>query len=156
MTTKQASDTFCIPVRTIRDLCRQNKIADVVKNGREYIIPDDTPVIITDDKAKAFLLQLLKFKNNPDIVLSQCGIDSEQKGRTFLRYLLSQNLIGECDYCDDYRQLLRNMQITDHGFDFLLGSIAKEPKSININIEVSNNVNNNANIGLISAGLNAT
>ena len=141
MTTKEAADCFNLNERVVRTLCKENKIHGVTKINGKYVIPDESIMIITDENAKAFLLQLLKFKNNSDMTLSSAGADTEDKLRTWLEYLISQGLIGFCEFSPDYRTLLTRMSLTDKGFDvvfgkkqyFTLSGLTVEP-SVNINI----------------------
>ena len=145
MTTKKASEIFNIPERKIRKLCQQNKIHGVSKPNGRYEIPDSTSIIITDDNARAFLYQLIKYKNNPGLVLSVAGLDTETKRLEWHMYLLEQGLIGQCEFCPDLRELLTRMVLTDKAIELVFGKqtngllsrLSLEP-AININIACLN------------------
>ena len=44
LNTKQAAELWGISERRVSGLCKENKIADAVKQGRSWLIPSDTPV----------------------------------------------------------------------------------------------------------------
>ncbi len=140
MTTKQASEIFNMDRRTIQQLCKEGKIHGVRKVKNQYEIPDETAMIITDEDARAFLWQLLKFKNNPDIVLEESLADTNAKLNTWHNYLIEQGLVGSCEYANKLKELLERMKLTDKGFAMVVGkkvrSIHIEPH-LNLNVHVA-------------------
>ncbi len=148
MNVKEASASFHIPESTIRKLCKENKIPGVRKEkGTGYIIPGNTKMIITDQVAKAFLWQLLRYKNNNGIVLCVASWDTPEKLEMIRSHLIKQNWVGNCKPSDSLPALLNEMQITDEGWKFLLGekTFAKAQISLNPSIPI--------NIGLVNVNL---
>lgn len=143
MTTKEASTNFNIPEKIIRALCKEGKIKGAKKENGKYEIPNGTVMIITDETARAFLYQLLKYKNNPELVLSSAGCDSEQKMEVWQEYLVNQGLVSYCEKKKKLKDLLDAVQITDKGLQFLFG---KNSYNILVNLKPTINVN----IGLIN------
>ena len=145
MTTKEAAEHFNLSEKVVRTLCKEKKILGVTKPNGKYLIPDNTVMIVTDENARAFLLQLVKYKNNPGIILSNAGADTEEKLHTWHEYLLSQGLVGPCEFSANYRTLLDGMSLTDKGFDVVFGKqqhislrgFTIEP-AINVNIACLN------------------
>ncbi len=113
MTVKEAAAKFNLSERKIQNLCKEGKIHGVTKPNRAYHIPDETVIIITDENAQAFLWQLLKFKNNANIILQGNFADNETKLRAWHKYMIEQGLVGECEYSSDLRTLLSKVYITD-------------------------------------------
>ena len=143
MTTKDAEKVFLIKEREIRKLCKEKKIKGVNKIKGKYDIPDDTVMIITDEMARAFLYQLLKYKNNPGIVISSAGCDDEQKVEIWRDYLIDQGLTSKCDKKLVIKDLLDSVQLTDKGLQCVFGK-ANYKALINLKPEV------NFNIGFIN------
>lgn len=122
MTTKEAASIFNIDERTIRALCKEQKINGVTrgKNGR-YIIPDDTTLIVTDENARYFIYQLIKFKNNPKMVFPVRNLDEPEKLRVWYEYLRDQGLIGNCQFSTDLNTLLSQMSLTEEAIAMVFG-----------------------------------
>ena len=140
MNTKEASMLFGIPEKEVRRLCNENKIAGVKLVKRRYEIPDETLMIITDNNAKAFLFQLLKYKNNPNLVLSVKGFDTVEKRRIWHTYLQNQGYISLCPFVEDTRQWLSNMTITDDGLKELFGTNT-QGRLMRLNLSPTVNIN---------------
>jgi hypothetical protein len=136
MTTKQAADNFNMEEREIRKLCKEGKIHGVRKVKNRYEIPDETVMIITDENARAFLWQLLKFKNNPSIILEESFADTDEKLSAWYTYLTEQGLAGGCGYVGKLKELLKKMQLTEKGFATIAGKTAHS-----IHIEPHFNIN---------------
>ena len=131
---------FNLSERKIQTLCKEGKIHGVTRPNRAYHIPDETAIIITNENAQAFLWQLLKFKNNANIILQSHFADNETKLRAWHRYMIEQGLVGECEYSSNLKTLLEGMQITDAGFELLPGyksslRLLLEPR-VNIDINI--------------------
>lgn len=124
MTTKEAASVFNIDERIIRTLCKENKIHGVTRekgeNGR-YVIPDETVLIVTDENARYFLYQLLKFKNNPKMIFPVACLDREEKLKAWYGYLREQGLIGDCEYSSDLNTLLSRMSLTEEAIAMVFG-----------------------------------
>ena len=136
MTTKQAADNFNMEEREIRKLCKEGKIHGVRKVKNRYEIPDETAMIITDENARAFLWQLLKFKNNSNIVLEDSFADTNEKLNAWYIYMTEQGFVGRCEYAGELKELLRKLQLTEKGFTMIAGKMAN-----GIHIEPNFNVN---------------
>lgn len=121
MTTKEATKKFGISEREIRKLASAGKIKNAKKVNEVYIIPDDIPIIITDKMARAFLLTILKLKNNPHLVLSTREIEDKKICRAWYDYMLEQELVGDCKFSSDPQKLLRRMQLTEKGIEQVVG-----------------------------------
>ncbi|MDO4492441.1 MAG: helix-turn-helix domain-containing protein [Clostridia bacterium] len=147
MTTKEAAEKFGISNKTVSKLCSENKIHGVEKINGKYRIPDETEMIITDDAAKAFLIQVLKLKNNPDITLPVAGYETEEKKKVWYGYLLNQGLIGECALCADAGQWMQGMSLTDKGLETILGK-----KNAWMQLQAVLKVSGSLNIGIVNIG----
>ena len=121
MTTKEAAERFDIKERIIQKLASEGKIAGTQKVRGCYEIPNDTAIIITDQMARAFLLKLLKLKNNPGELVSTYDLLDEKISRTWYRYLLEQEVIGDCEYTPDPRELMLRMKLTNKGLEAVVG-----------------------------------
>ena len=109
MTAKEASEKFHISERAIRKLAQERKIVGVQKVMRCYILPDETPIIITDSMARAFLLKVLRVKNNPNEIISTHELRDATISRAWYDYVLTQEVVGDCEYTTDPRELLSRM-----------------------------------------------
>ena len=121
MTTKEAAERFNLSERTIRRLANEGKIIGACKVEGSYEIPDDTPIIITEKMARAFLLKVLKLRNNPNLIVSTQELSSEVMSRVWYQYMLRQELVGDCEYTSEPRKLLLRMQLTEKGMEQVIG-----------------------------------
>lgn len=124
MTTKDAASIFNIDEKKIRTLCKENKIHGVTREKGEkgrYVIPDETVLIVTDENARYFLYQLLKFKNNPKMIFPVACLDSTEKLNAWYEYLREQGLIGDCEFSSDLNTLLSRMSLTEEAIAMVFG-----------------------------------
>ena len=139
MTTKEAAKKFSLSEWEVRKLAKEKKIIGADKINGVHNIPEDA-FIITDKMARAFLLKILKLKNNPHEVISTNDLIDQSNAYTWHIYMHKQGLVGDCAFVAEPRQLLQNMQLTDKGWAFALGaktfSLLKF-ENVNINLQVS-------------------
>lgn len=82
MTTNEACEKFGLEKKELYKRIKAGMIPGVVKKGRMFVIPNETPFIPSEQEIRTFLLQILKFKNNPSYVFSRrlCQTDKDLKG----------------------------------------------------------------------------
>ncbi len=68
MTTNEACEKFGLEKKELYKRIKAGMIPGVVKKGRMFVIPNETPFIPSEQEIRTFLLQILKFKNNPSYV----------------------------------------------------------------------------------------
>ncbi len=95
-----------------------------------YDIPNDTLMIISDENAKAFLFQLLKYKNNPGLVLAAFGCNDEKKLEIWRDYLINQGFVSNCNKQNNLKDFLNAIQLTDKGLEFVFGKSELVKKSL--------------------------
>lgn len=149
MTTKEAAERFGIKEREVQKQCREGKIAGASKHGRGYYIPDDTLLILTDEAVCDFTRLLLKYKNNPGMILSNSGaLDTVQKRRIWYEYLMREGIIGNCEFSEDLNTMLNRMQLTDEGLEIAF----KKIKFSTIKSSTTVNVPVNLNVACVNVG----
>lgn len=139
MTTKDAAKKFNLSERKVQKLAKEQKIVGADKINGVYVIPDDV-FLVTDEMARAFLLKILRLKNNSHEVLSTNDLIDKSNIHIWHTYMQKQGLVGDCDCFDDPRQLLENMQLTEKGWSFVLGSKTfslLKIENLNVNLQIS-------------------
>lgn len=142
MTTKQASVRFNIDEREIRKRNKDGMIMGVTKEHGFLIIPDETKLIPSKADVKAFLFQILKFKNNQSIVLAQNMFPDVERLKIFAEFLFLKGYIGRYDdFCNE-KDFLNAVQITDIGMQLVFGNnvVGKLSMPITVNFAPSVNV----------------
>lgn len=145
MTIKEASVKFNLDEKEIRARKKDNMIIGVRKDGKNVVIPDDTILIPSKKEIQSFLLQIIKYKNNKSITISRAMCPQKDQLQAIMLYLYNKGLVGEFAFSEDIEVLFDNIQITDAGFDFVLGygsfnklsSIVHNPVQLNPSINIS-------------------
>lgn len=145
MTVIKASEKFFIPKNTIYKLCRDSqkgpiKYINAIKK-KSWEIDDSTTVIMTKEQIQFSLLQILKYKNNPNVVVS-CKTFPERDVYLVFDYLCCLGFVSKRN-CNSIslEDCLSNVKLTEEGID-LLTSVFDEQKikTININFQNTNNI----------------
>lgn len=71
MTIREASKKFNLEEKEIRNRQRNDMIPGIYKEGKNIVIPDNTEIIPSKKEIQSFLLQILKYRNNNNIVISR-------------------------------------------------------------------------------------
>ena len=81
-----------------------------------------TPYLFHQKKdIQSFLLQIIKYKNNKAIAISRDLCPRNEQLRAVMSYLYNKGFIGDFTFLENIEDLFDNVQITDKGFDFILG-----------------------------------
>lgn len=145
MTVKEASVKFNIEEKEIRNRKKDNMIIGARKEGRNIVIPDDTVLIPSKKDIQSFLLQIVKYKNNQFAIISRSICPSDEQMKAVMCYLYNRGFIGEYIFSENIKEMFNAIQITDDGFDFMLGhgtfqklsNIISSPIQINPNLNFS-------------------
>lgn len=145
MTIKEASAKFNLDEKEIRARKKENMIIDVHNDGKRVVIPDDTILIPSKKDIQSFLLQIIKYKNNNSIAISRALCPGKDQLHAVMIYLYKRGFIGNFTFSEEIKTLFDNVQITDSGFDFVLGygsfgklsNIAPTPIQLNPSINIS-------------------
>ena len=79
MTTNEACENSDWKRKRLYKRIKAGMIPGVVKKGRMFVIPNETPFIPSEQEIRTFLLQILKFKNNPSYVFFRVGSAKQTK-----------------------------------------------------------------------------
>ncbi len=155
MTVKEASEKFNIPKEKIRELCRDSQNGPIVyikanKNIRWYI-DDDTKIIMTKDQIFYSLLQLLKYKNNSNYVISHRTFSNDNISTIIFDYLCDLGYVSKrgltvCSLID----CLNTISLTEEGINALLNPMQKKRCENAKPVKFSTNINVNINSGLVN------
>lgn len=145
MTIKEASAKFKLDEKEIRARKKENMIIDVHNDGKRVVIPDDTILIPSKKDIQSFLLQIIKYKNNNSIAISRELCPEKEQLQAVMIYLYERGFIGKFTFSEEIETLFDNVQITDSGFDFVLGygsfgklsNIMPAPIQLNPSINIS-------------------
>ena len=145
MTIREASVKFNLDEKEIRARKKDNMIIGVRKDGKSVVIPNDTILIPSKKDIQSFLLQIIKYKNNKSIAISRAMCPQKEQLQAVMIYLYKKGFIGSFTFSEDIAVLFDNIQITDCGFDFVLGygsfdklsSIGPIPIQLNPSINIS-------------------
>ena len=145
MTIKEASIKFNLDEKEIRARKKDNMIIGVRNEGKNVVIPNDTILIPSKKDVQSFLLQIVKYKNNKSIIISRSMCPEKEQLQAIMIYLYNRGFIGEYTFSENIASLFDNVQITDSGFDFVLGygsfvrlsSIVSKPIQLNPSINIS-------------------
>lgn len=141
MTTKQASAIFRIDEKEIRKRNKDGMIIGVTKEHGLLIIPDDTKLIPSKADVQAFLFQILKYKNNPSIVIAQNMFPDIEKLKIFAEFLFLKGYIGKYSVFYSEKEFLSAAQITDIGMQLVFGNNAIKNLSVPITVNFAPSIN---------------
>lgn len=117
MTTNEACEKFGLEKKELYKRIKAGMIPGVVKKGRMFVIPDKTPFIPSEQEIRTFLLQILKFKNNPSYVFSRRLCQTDKALKDVLHYLYCRGFVGEDVSVTDPSDALNQIKLTDAGFE---------------------------------------
>lgn len=148
MKVKEAEKVFSISRREIYELGRLGW-SGIVKNGREWIVPDDTEVLLSVEDIRLFLYHILRYKINEGYVFPRkiCPDDSILK--IIINQQYKNGLIGNLATAGDFDLILKNIELTDEAIDLIIGSTRS--KSLKSNIDVKINLNPTISVGVVNA-----
>ncbi len=149
MTTNQASAIFGIDPKEVRKRIKDNMV-NYTRERRIYIIPDNTKILPSKQQIQAFLFQIIKYKNNPNIVISRNLCPNEETLKAVVEYLYNNGYIGDYSFESDIVKLFDGIMLTDKAFDFVF--TAKSITKINVPIELNMPITLNINLNLIRIG----
>lgn len=115
MTTKQASITFKLDEKEIRKRNKEGMIIGSTKEKGLIIIPDETKILPSKVQIQSFLFQILKYKNNPAIVISRHMCPTIEHLKILAEYLYSKGYIGEYKPFVTINSFFDNVQVTEEG-----------------------------------------
>lgn len=121
MTTAEACVRFNIDKNELSNRIKANMVIGIRKDGRSIVIPDDTLIIPSKMDIKAFLLQILKYKNNPNITISREHFPQEDSLMAVLDYLYRRGFIGEYSCATSIQSTFDTISLTDSGISYILG-----------------------------------
>lgn len=140
MTIKDASQKFGLTKDTLYKLCRESKAGHIkfvnaIKNIC-WEISDDTEVIMTKEQIRFSLVQILKYKNNSQCVLSRKTFPDKRESKIF-DYLCELGFISKRKNSSySLEECMADVQLTDEGIDFILqpiqSHIGNNVKSVSI------------------------
>ena len=140
MTTKEAAERSNKTVAQIRQAIHDKFLEGAIQNGK-YVIPDDTPIIIIKQEVQAFLLQILKFKNNEYTVISRSLCPELEKLRVLSEYLYKKGFIGYVGRFDTEKEFFSKAQLTDEGFALATENAVVKTKDNKLSFNPSININ---------------
>ena len=148
LTTKKASVAFNLNEKEIRKRYGDGMIIGARKDGRLIVIPDDTEIIPSKKEIRAFLLQILKQRNNSETVISRGLCPDTKTLNSLLRYLYKRGFIGAYKENNSDGDLIKQIKLTDEGFSYVIGD--KHYLSLNAPISLPLAINvNNVNIPIV-------
>lgn len=158
MTVKEASEKFNISKEKIRDLCRESQngsITYIKANKKVYWnIDDDTKVIMTKDQIMYSLLQLLKYKNNPNDVISHKTFPNDEISVVIFDYLCALGYVGARETTvTTLKDCLDTISLTEEGINALLSPTQKKQNNNIKSIEFPFNNNGKINMSLVNLGV---
>lgn len=122
MNTKEAAEKFKIDVREVRKRKKDGMILEVRMVKGRIFIPDDTEIIPSKQDIQAFLLEILKYKNNPNITVSRKLCPDEKSLKTVVNYIYKRGFVGEFKFKTNIRDLFQNLNLTDEGLAYVIGA----------------------------------
>lgn len=120
MTIKEISSKFKIDEKVIRQSIKDGLI-EADKTKRPYILSDDLKFIPIKKQLQAFLFQVLKYKNNPNIALNRSMCQNNEQLNILLEYLFKKGFVSKWEICEDICCSFTSIMLTDDGIDFAVG-----------------------------------
>lgn len=135
MNTTEAERKTGVNRKTIQKICKDGYVYGAVKPGREWIIPDDTNIILTKEQIAYVLMQIIKRKNNPSAAVSNRLFPDHETRVCILQLLYKLGLVGnEPDEAIITDEILNNITLTDDGLELLFTKKRSLTLPISINI----------------------
>ena len=139
MTTNEACEKFGLEKKELYKRIKAGMILGVVKKGRMFVIPDKTPFIPSEQEIRTFLLQILKFKNNPSYVFSRGLCQTDKALKDVLQYLYCRGFVGEDVSVTDPSDALNQTKLTDAGFEYIVHTSSRKKTEIHLNAPINFN-----------------
>lgn len=144
--TKQAEKKFHISKKQIYELGKKG-LCGIHKEGKKWVIPDNTKILISVSEIRRFLIQVIKYKNNSGYTFPRDLCPTEIILKELVNQQYHNGFIGSTAKGSNAIEILENVILTEKGIDIAIGD-AQKPQMINIQ-------NFNVNIGpTVNAGLN--
>lgn len=121
MTIREASKKFNLEEKEIRNRQRNDMIPGIYKEDKNIVIPDNTEIIPSKKEIQSFLLQILKYRNNNNIVISRKLCPDQPTLEALMRYLYKRGFIGKYDESNTEHDLISKVQLTEEGIEYVLG-----------------------------------
>ena len=126
MTTNEACEKFGLEKKELYKRIKAGMIPGVVKKGRMFVI-------------RTFLLQILKFKNNPSYVFSRRLCQTDKALKDVLHYLYCRGFVGEDVSVTDPSDALNQTKLTDAGFEYIIHTSSRKKTEIHLNAPINFN-----------------
>lgn len=147
MTVKEASILFGKDESRIRESIKEGMVPGIRKAKGRYVIPDDTKIIPSKMDIRFFLLEVIKFKNNPNVVISRSSFPDVDSLSALLELVYRLGFIGEYSLNDmDVQTAFKVIQLTDKGLELLVGRSSMNALSkyqinlLPINMSITNQI----------------
>lgn len=148
MTVKEASEKFGIDEKEIRKRKKDEMIIGAKTIKHRIVIPDDTKIIPAKQDIICFLYEIIKYKNNPQIIISRRLCPELEDLKIMIEYLYKRGYIGEYNICDEFIEMFSSLNLTEEGLEIVIGSAQiNKIKSYSLN-PIS--INPQVRIGLIN------
>ena len=122
MNTKEAAEKFKLDIQEVRNRKDDEMILGARTVKGRIVIPDDTAIIPSKQDIQAFLLEILKFKNNPSTTISRKLCPDEESLRSVVEYVYKRGFIGEYEFRSSINSLFQNLRLTDEGLAYVIGA----------------------------------
>lgn len=139
MTTNEACEKFGLEKKELYKRIKAGMILGVVKKGRMFVIPNETAFIPSEQEIRTFLLQILKFKNNPSYIFSRGLCQTDKDLENVLHYLYCRGFVGEDISVTDPSDALNRAKLTDTGFEYIVHKGSQKKAEINLNAPINFN-----------------
>lgn len=122
MTLDEACVRFNLDKKQLKRRLDAGMVLDVRKVGRVRVLPDDTKMIPAKHEIAAFLLQILKYKNNSAYSISRSLCPTEKSLRIVMDYLYRRGFISGYTFSPSIQETFQSTELTDSGFEYILGA----------------------------------
>ncbi len=92
-------------------------------------------------EVQTFLLQILQYKNNPQITISRNLCPDLISLYAIMRYVFLRGFVGEYQLYDTIEGLFSNVKLTDDGIKYILGRNSETMFNCSINVPLQINAN---------------
>lgn len=150
MTVKEAADKLNLDEKEVRKRRKDNMIIGLRKVNGRLIIPDDTAIIPSKKEIQAFLVQILKFKNDSNYVISRELCPDANSLNNIVTYLFKRGFIGEVKSDSNIAHLFSRIKVTESGFDYVVKSNINSTTTSNVSINILS-VNPQLKVGAVVA-----
>ena len=110
MNTKEAAEKFKLDIQEVRSRKDDGMILGARTVKGRIFIPDDTTIIPSKQDIQAFLLEILKYKNNSGTTVSRKLCPDEESLRSVVEYVYKRGFIGEFEFRSSINSLFQNLR----------------------------------------------